>query len=172
MHVGQLNSPICIQHAPTFSLSSPFRRSTLFILFALCGPIFRQQYKDAKEKQLHSTGMGLVCENANFCAGETNFPQRDFFCLWWKEIAGYKKQNKQKTGSTDFSSTLNTIKTIEACPCVAMARFSRLIVNTDTAVTLTVRHYAWAQSFLHTSAPCFGWEKANVLKMKDSPCRS
>ena len=32
-----------------------------------------------------------------------------------------------------------------------MAHFSRLIVNTATALTLAGRHWAWTQSFLHAT---------------------
>jgi len=45
-----------------------------------------------------------------------------------------KKQQHKKKG------TLNTRETIEACSHVASARFSRLIVNTATAVPLMGRH--------------------------------
>ena len=77
-----------------------------------------------------------------FAPVKLTFHKENFFVCGEKKLQGTKNKTNKKTGSTDFSSALNTIKTIEACPCVAMARFSRLIVNTDTAVTLTVRHYA------------------------------
>ena len=67
------------------------------------------------------SGMGIVHENAN--------------CLQGKEIRG-----TTKTGSTDFSSTPNSQKTIKAHSHVAMACFSHLIVNTAATVTLAGRH--------------------------------
>jgi len=46
----------------------------------------------------------------------------------------------KQTGHIDFSSVPNTCETIKACSHTAMAHFSRLIVNTATALTLTGRH--------------------------------
>ena len=59
-----------------------------------------------------------------------------------KTNCGEKTSGVQKNthiGSTDFSSALNTCKTVEARSHAAMACFSRLIVNTAAAVTLAGR---------------------------------
>ena len=58
-----------------------------------------------------------------------------------KNARGKKLNKKQKhAGSTDFSSTPNTREIIEARSHAAMARFSRLIMNTAAAVTVAGRY--------------------------------
>ena len=58
-----------------------------------------------------------------------------------KNARGKKLNKKQKhAGSTDFSSTPNTREIIEARSHAAMARFSRLIMNTAAAVTVVGRY--------------------------------
>ena len=53
--------------------------------------------------------MGIVNKNANFHGNETDFPQIKKIVLREK-----KSGVKNKTGSTNFSSALNTHETYEA----------------------------------------------------------
>ena len=78
--------------------------------------------------------MGIVNKNANFHGNETDFPQ-----IKKKFLREKKSGVKNKTGSTNFSSALNTHETYEAWSHSAIVHFSSLIVNTATAVTLMGR---------------------------------
>ena len=80
--------------------------------------------------------MGIDYENANFHGCETDFLRRRKIVHWEKKLEVQKK----KPGSTDFSSALNTRETLEVRSHMTIACFSRLIVNTATAVTLAGRH--------------------------------
>ena len=89
--------------------------------------------------------MEIVCEKANFCGSETDFPRQEKNnCgeqkLEYKNKTKTKKQHHKKTRNTDFSSPPNTRETTKARSHMAITHFSRLIVNTATAVTLMGRH--------------------------------
>ena len=100
---------------------------------------FEHCYKVCVESGIQSAGMGIVLENANFRASETDFRRREKKKK--KNARGKKLNKKQKhAGSTDFSSTPNTREIIEARSHAAMARFSRLIMNTAAAVTVVGRY--------------------------------
>ena len=83
--------------------------------------------------------MGTVCEKRKFPWQWNWLYTENKQTVCGEKISGVQQKQKTHLGSTDFSSALNTCKTIEARSHAAMACFSRLIVNTAAAVTLEDR---------------------------------
>ena len=75
-------------------------------------------------------GMGIVPETANFHSSENYFLRRKTTVRGEKKLAVQKERNKK--GSTGFSSTPKTCKTYQMRSHAAIARLVHVIVNTVT----------------------------------------
>ena len=69
-----------------------------------------------------SPGMGIVCENANFCSSETDFLWRKKNVRGEEKLVVPKNQQNQQKGGIGFSSALNTHETYRVRSRVAIAR--------------------------------------------------
>ena len=105
-------------------------------------------------RYLHTAGIEIVRKNANFCGGETDFPQRKTIVPGEKKLAVQKKGGEKK-GSPRFSSAPNTSEHTECVHMQLSPVFVTQLWTQSHAVTLTGWQQAWTQSFLDDSALCF-----------------
>ena len=117
-----------------------------------------------------TSGMGIVCENTNFCSSETDFLPEMF-------VATGKKRGVQKIGSIGFSSAVSTRETFGAHSCMVVTCLScfnyeqsgLLLLFLQAGISTECSH----SNMLPSIHAMFRQEKGNVSKvLKDSPCQS
>ena len=110
-----------------------------FFFVCVCLSVYSEKFGQPK------TGMGIV-----------HVPWKHKFLLQWNwlRVEGEKNCPREKEiGGTGVSSALNTCKTYRAQSHAALPILVILLWTQPLAVTITVRHTAWTQSFLpHVSA--------------------
>ena len=109
-----------------------------------------------------TSGMGIVCENTNFCSSETDFLPEMF-------VSTGKKRGVQKIGSIGFSSAVSTRETFGAHSCMVVTCLScfnyeqsgLLLLFLQAGISTECSH----SNMLPSIHAMFRQEKGNVSKV-------